>query len=86
MRVYLGPTDPRYFSVSFYEMTTKELHWLASVLRSARSDQDFGSDPKGMELIDRLDLAIRDQPKAIREAVWRPYRGPQASSGVERCS
>jgi hypothetical protein len=74
MRVYLGPTDAKHFSASFYELTADELHWLAAYLRTARKDEHFGSDPKGVELLDRLDDAIRAQPKAVRDAIRKPFK------------
>jgi hypothetical protein len=74
MRVYLGPTDAKHFHLSFYELTADELQWLAAWLRAARDNAQFGADPKGVELLDRLHGAIRSQPKVLRDAILRPYK------------
>lgn len=55
-------------------MTRDQLHWLAAYLRTARDDEDFASDPKGVELLDQLDNAIRAQPKAVRDVLQKPWR------------
>jgi hypothetical protein len=77
MRVYLGPTDAKHFHVSFYELTVEQLNWLAAFLRTARDAEKFGSDPNAKELLDRLDDAIRSQPKTVRDSIRRQLSGPQ---------
>jgi hypothetical protein len=73
MHVYVSPTDAKHFRVSFYEMPTEQLHWLAAYLRSAREGKQFGKDPMATELLDRFDDAVRTLPKAARDAIQRPH-------------
>jgi hypothetical protein len=71
MRVYLGPTDAKHWHAS---LTLEQLHWFAAVLRSARDDKTFAAVPDGLEMLDRLDDAIRGVPKAAREAIRKPFK------------
>jgi hypothetical protein len=69
MRVDMSNTAGDYYRITFRDLPIDMLHWLVMILRSARHHEEFGRDSRTSELLDKLDCAIRTQPKAVQVAI-----------------